>query len=142
MNPKIEIRKGVAQVKKQTIAYVLDQIPFWVQIPYWALQANGRTGWSEAYKAAYALGRWQVFDDRSVFVDLKTGRIVDLSSAIITDTETILRVASDLECVDARTILARLKIEARQKHASYMDVRNVTDIRNDCQKLYGVVRVK
>lgn len=142
MNPKIEMRKGVASIKRQTIAFVLDQIHFWVQIPYWALQANGRDGWSQACTEAYSLRRWDVFNDRNVFVDLKTGKIVDLNGRVITDTEAILRIASDLECVDAQTILVGLKIQAKKKTAPYMNKKEVEEIRKRDQEQYGVVRVR
>lgn len=116
------------------------QVDLWRQIPWLALQADGRTGHLDQYADAFYSGYW-VFNqgpntswsgasvNTGVCVDLETGELMGSYSALDSDwgnkppvpasAEGILRILAVPEQLDAESIVERLKKKAEQPTGSY-----------------------
>jgi|SRR3989344_1244560 len=71
----------------------LSQKPLWQKIPLRALQADGRSGYSDQYGTAYEIGYWKLESSIAnglygVCVDLATGELVDAGSILGNSMET------------------------------------------------------
>lgn len=97
----------------------------WQQVPFWALQADGRTGFSDQYSRAYRQGYWAVETtvhkgSYSVYVDLETGELVSAfdprKQARNTD---VLMIASDPIQIDAVSLVKELSRDAKQPVDTY-----------------------
>lgn len=75
---RADVFRGVRGLAAAVREYAAAQVPLWQQLPYWALQADGRTGWDSRYGNAYRYGCWSVGTGRKydiVQVDLETGAL-------------------------------------------------------------------
>ncbi|MCL6096394.1 MAG: hypothetical protein M1444_01775 [Patescibacteria group bacterium] len=125
------------------------QVELWRQIPWLALQADGRSGYYAKFTAAYEQGYW-VLDEgefssigtpsnTGVCVDLETGELVDTYTATNEDwgnnpvqpasDEGILKVLAVPEQLDAATLLAWLKSDAKRPTSKSYDARKQEDWR-------------
>lgn len=86
---ELPVREGIVQhamtLEESIRDYARSQKEGWQQIPLLALEADGRTGFSEKYSRAYKSGYWalesSIRDGRyQVYIDLETGELVDASS--------------------------------------------------------------
>lgn len=59
-------------------SYVRDQYDVWNEVPYWAAQANGVTGYLDKYSVCYNHGLWQLSD--YCFVDCGSAELVGWGS--------------------------------------------------------------
>jgi hypothetical protein len=122
-------QKGIERQAKTLVdeirSYSKEQKSFWNQLPYWALEADGRTGFSDSYSRAYRTGYWAV--DKSiingcytVYVDLENGELVNAfdprKKANAID---VLRLAFDLDTLDAASTVEWVKEEAKKPYGSY-----------------------
>jgi hypothetical protein len=64
------------EVSNEVSEYVISQKDDWQKVPWLALQADGRGGYSSRLAMAYREGLWNV--DDSVFVDLESGNLVGI----------------------------------------------------------------
>jgi hypothetical protein len=141
--------------RKQLIAdireYVRSQKEEWQIVPWLAIQADGRTGWSGQAELACA-GLWQVATARTgpcVFIDCKTGELVRLVRSThnrrvpLEDKLVLELVAPHLDKLTAVEIVCRLQNEAAKKRPSYYSVNNWEDNarrREEMATLHGVDR--
>ncbi|PJE51115.1 MAG: hypothetical protein COV29_02475 [Candidatus Yanofskybacteria bacterium CG10_big_fil_rev_8_21_14_0_10_36_16] len=102
------------------------QRSLWQQVPYLALQADGRTGYADQYMRAYRSGYWVITSScrdgcYHVSVDLETGELVcPLAPERKSSDEDVLRIALSLHEIDVERILRKLKIASeRPFHRSY-----------------------
>lgn len=82
------IENNYQALKHQRNAYVQNirdfcesQVDIWKQIPWWALQAEGISGYNDNYQRAYAFGFWAVQSSNrqggyTVYVNCPTGELV------------------------------------------------------------------
>ncbi len=117
-----------------------SQEKLWQQIPFLALQADGRSGHSEQYSRAYGYGFWALRSSESggyftVYVDLENGDLVnphDLArQASIQD---VLRLATTIEELDAKALIKKLEKEAGEKTWEGYDKEKKEAWRNDLFK--------
>lgn len=80
------MKKKIRQLKKDLVEKIKDysqsQQKQWQQVPYLALQADGRSGFNGNYSRAYHTGYWALKSsvhngDYHVYVDLATGNLVN-----------------------------------------------------------------
>jgi len=107
--------------------YVRDQKDLWAQIPYLALQANGRTGFSDNFSRAHDLGYWAIKASvrngyYEIYIDCAIGELVDPRdpAKAIGDSE-VLMLLSDLSQLDASEIIEKLRREAGEPVKCYSE---------------------
>lgn len=77
--------------------FVSGQVEFSRQIPFAALELNGRHHWSQKLKCAYAKMKWRVTD--FVAIDLRTGNLLGPDDYIL---------PLNVRCLDPESILCGL----------------------------------
>jgi hypothetical protein len=78
------IELNVKEIISMIRRYSENQIELWKQVPCWALEADGRLGYSEQLSRAYEEKLWHVHASGppDFFVDLNNGKLVDCSSIV------------------------------------------------------------
>jgi hypothetical protein len=110
--------------------FARGQVAEWRKVPHLALEADGRTGFNDNHSRAYRQGVWAVLSsvrDRSyaVYVDLATGELIDAydfhRNGCCTPAQDadVLRLASNIDELEAAALVASLRAQARQKYPSY-----------------------
>jgi len=107
--------------------YGRSQKNFWQQIPYLALQADGRYGYNDQYSRAYTQGYWairascvsgysNVYD---VYVDLENGELVSAHDPRKpARDEALLALVFQMSKLDAALFVRALFINSRKSTAS------------------------
>ena len=103
-----------------------NQKDLWQKVPYLALQADGRSGYSDQYARAYGHGFWAIRSSivngyYTICIDLETGRLVNSSNLTVAPRdETIIPLASALKELDAKDIVADLgKLSTEPTYKEY-----------------------
>ncbi len=131
----LEIIANAEKVVREIHDYSRSQKELWQRIPLLALEADGRTGFSDNYSRAYHNGFWALEGSvssghYSVYVDLATGELVDAYSASrsfsVCDIDVpkdstlkparnveVLNLAFNLDELDAQKIVASLEEQAK-----------------------------
>lgn len=99
-------------------AFSRRQDDLWQRVPWLALEADGRTGYSERLMRAYLQGYWglgpTLADGRfSVYVDLATGELVnscEYNSRILAPTRDIIVLANYIKSLDASFVISELVV--------------------------------
>jgi len=114
----------LAQLREELVEsvreYTRSQKDLWARIPYLALKADGRTGYSDAYLRAYETGYWAIESGRingyyGVLVDCATGELINPgNTGNPASDDTVLPLASHLNELDAAEIIAELRREGKK----------------------------
>lgn len=110
-----------------------EQKSLWQQVPWMALQADGRTGWSESYARAYKSGYWTIDRVRVHsyyvgFVDLATGELVgigpgkSLSTATPLSGDFVLQVT--IKDIDAAHVIGEIQQDVMRPLIAYSEEDN------------------
>ena len=109
-------------------AYTRSEKELWQLVPYLALQADGRSGYSSQYAVAYQKGLWIIehsldrFSSYTVAVDCATGELVSIPNthekAHMAD---ILQCASRLHEFDAAAVVLELRKAGKAPYSSCYD---------------------
>ena len=75
MNLEERVEKNVKEIVKDIREYFRNQKDDWQKLPWLALQANGRGGYSSGYSQMYEYGLMII--NEGVFVDLESGELVN-----------------------------------------------------------------
>jgi hypothetical protein len=100
--------------------YVRAQLKDWRRIPWLALEADGRGGYSDSYRKAYFYGLWPILSGQgggTLFVDCATGEIVRNVGKPAPDEEVLGYARSNL---DAKKIIAYLEDRAANGDPDHM----------------------
>ncbi len=138
---------GVSRTALELVQQVREgaeqQKALWQKVPYLALQADGRTGYSDNYCRAYHQGYWavegsQVSGSYTIYVDLETGVLVNAydprQKARDND---ILRIAFGLHELDAADIIAGIQAHARMPCGTYY---NNKELRERKARIASILR--
>ncbi len=119
--------ENINVLQKQLVQALRDrsheQVEFWRQVPYLALQADGRTGHLDQYSCAFYHGYWQLHSSEHsgyyhVYVDLETGDLVSASNVEqLASDDAVLNLNADE--LDAEKLVAELIEEGKEEHGSY-----------------------
>jgi hypothetical protein len=92
----------------------------WVRIPYLALQADGRSGYSDMYRRAYEQGYWAVETSvkggsYTIYVDLETGNLVNaFDPQKPANGDDVLLLAHHLEQINSQEIVDALTVASQK----------------------------
>jgi hypothetical protein len=100
---------------KETVSmirrYSESQVELWKQVPSWALEADGRSGYNSCLCLAYERKLWTI-NHRSLLVDLNNGKLMGFKGAMSLECASdhvVLEYALLLDRLDASKILDELK---------------------------------
>ncbi len=114
--------KKIDDKRKETVIlirqFIKSQKKLWQKIPYLALQADGRGGFSEHYNRAYTIGYWGIHTVIGlVYIDCANGRLVtftlDRPRKVMDHVVESIHSSS----VDAQQIINRLTSEQIQQNS-------------------------
>ena len=119
-----EVNSEVRELLQKIRNIAKQQKSLWQQIPYLALQADGRSGYSDQFSRAYHQGYWAVGNTRNgcyrIYVDLETGELVDAyDPQRMAQDEDILSIIQHLHQLDAAEISKNLKARAKEPIVGY-----------------------
>jgi hypothetical protein len=120
MDQKMHILKARKQITKDIRTYVRSQKEEWRRVPWLALQADGRGGYSEHYQYAYSYGLWFVhrMGTRPV-IDCATGELTTpYESSPLSDDE-VFELGNHLDDLTATLVTRRLHLAASNKIPSW-----------------------
>lgn len=109
-----DIKQVMRNLAERVKRFSENERDLWQKVPYLALQADGRSGYSDQYSRAYDQGFWAIHSSAvngyyRVYVDLETGRLADPSNLIKTPCdEDIITLAAHLDELDAQNIVTEL----------------------------------
>ena len=116
----------------------------WQQIPFLALQADGRSGYSDQYARAYTQGYWAVRatvrnGSYAVYVDLETGELVNaFNSRKVAEDEDVLLIASSLNQIDVASLIKELRKQVKQPTSPSYNVQEQEKWRQEILKEYNL----
>jgi len=127
---KLEVQASqlVAEVK----AWSRSQVALWQQLPYLALEADGKDGFRDDLSICYSWGYWQLEDStpRGSYclcsVDCSTGELVNQVASmsrrrlVLASDEAILPLLLRLDDLDAQRITADLQRTAAKKGSRFI----------------------
>jgi hypothetical protein len=93
--------------------YYMSQAEVWKKIPYEALMADGRGGFSPLFNTAYTMGYWDTYS-YGIYIDLADGRLIDRYSAwsetpIEASDEMVATFCREYGIIDAAQELERIR---------------------------------
>ena len=108
------VKAAMHNVAQLVRAYCRSQRKLWMEIPYLALEADGRSGFSDQYSGAMHYQLWRIeIGQVQAWICLFTGQIVCINdTARLENDETVVQFADHLELLDARKIAYQLRREA------------------------------
>jgi hypothetical protein len=120
----MDLKASIHQDRKKLISdirkYVRSQKEEWCRVPWLALQADGRIGYSGHYQSAYTYGFWGVqFDGTGPFIDCATGELVSNFQSSPLYNEGVLTLANDLDALTAAKVIRDLQHAASEKIPSW-----------------------
>lgn len=118
MRTKLEIRKKEKELRSMVARYVKSQLPYWKQVPYWALLADRDNPTESICFIAYGLKRYHITP--SLCVDLTRGLLMGSGGNKPSGAD-ILLASRETEKLDARNLIAKFKIMAKRPLRSWMD---------------------
>ena len=119
-NTQLTLQQEVNRLVRRIRQYCCSQVSTWRLIPALALDANGRTGFSDTLLQAFSNRLWalECSTDHGyycAFVDLDTGQILaGHDTSKLADPKTVLLIGSHLAEIDAAAIVASLQVEIQK----------------------------
>jgi hypothetical protein len=92
--------------------YVKERAHLYREIPFLALEVNGRHHWSGKLRAAYEQFIWRV--NEFVYISLKTGELHGRA-------QNILEITSNFRLLEPEIIVERLKSQTRQEFSETLE---------------------
>jgi len=130
--------KLLEELKKRA----LGQADLWRKIPFLALQADGRSGYSGKHARAYREGYWEISDPYSGeylgVVDCDSGELLRYEPTAPICRYSLVQILASPDLIDARGIIRSLREVAREPYGSYYKPTIQNKKRNDEQREYGV----
>ena len=143
-----------------------DQVDLWRQVPWLALQADGRTGYLDKYSYAYYYGFWDldvtsstdllgISDVSGITVDLETGELMrarsvyeprapehlyrlEESNPEAASEREVLALLHRPELLDAQEVVRHLKEQAKRTYWKGYDIKEVEGWRAEIIEKYDL----
>lgn len=127
-----QIEAASHRVAESIRQYCVSQLESWRRIPWLALQADGRNGYSGELPLAYARGAWVLQVEfanvgRIIAVDCASGRLINITRLVSKnelvdmDDQSILKLVAHLDTIDAAEIVKYLQWRAAEPYARGFD---------------------
>jgi hypothetical protein len=147
--------------------YSKAQVDYWKQVPSLALEADGRSGYNDDFARAYHYLTWPVLQENitwgsyKAFVSLETGEIInyprwlapigghdgeidinndETRKSEVADEDTVLRLANQLENLDAVALVDSLKKYAKTPYWRDYDPTKIIAWRKDLRKRLNLIK--
>jgi hypothetical protein len=135
------LREAADELRK----YVSAQVEAWQQIPHWALESSGRTGWSDGASIPYQYGLLGLDTNwpHRVFVDLGSGCMVSSTGDELidaTDKDILDAFLSAPSNFEAAQIMSTMIERATNGNDLYNKVENDA-MREELRERYNVPRI-
>lgn len=122
-----EINRSAVELIEKIRDVSRSQKDLWQMVPFLALQANGRSGYSDQYMRAYQSGYWAVVSSLRdgyyhVFIDLETGDLVEWYGTVQKKApdNSVLIIAVNINELDAAKIIDELRAKTKEPiHETY-----------------------
>lgn len=152
MNEIKKIFKTKKKLVEQIREYVRSQKELWRQIPYLALQADGRGSFSDVYTRAYNVGVWPLEASikdgyYQVMIDLATGELIssfylyEYKKLANAHPDLILPLINGIDELDANKIIFELKQKIKNKEDGTKN-RKITQIKKWREKTKIKLKIK
>lgn len=128
MAKKHELTEKAEQLAREIRAYSESQVHLWQLVPNLALEADGRTGFSEYFIPCIEDGFWQITTGAGhvlLSVDCATGRLAHYYASrhqqklVDARDDDVLWLATRMDEIDAAGIIGRLSAKAQMERPSY-----------------------
>lgn len=138
------MKKNIDQIRAELVEAIrqrsLEQIELWKRVPWLALQAEGRRGYTDEGTSRYASGYLRLLPENGVykiFLDLDTGELCDSYHPInlANDRDVIKLTESD---INARDYVDELIERGQQETLSMYDADKVRKWREKMIEEYGI----
>jgi hypothetical protein len=113
---KLEIIASAEKIVEGIHEYSVSQKDLWRRVPWLALEADGRGGWSDTYQKAYTEGLWQIDScsrivTPNMYVDLDSGKLISFRSnkKVVPPANEVLKLAYNSELIDASKVMKDLE---------------------------------
>ena len=135
---KAHIETSISVLARQVRLYVAGQKQLWQQIPYLALEANGRSGFASD-EQPWMSKLWTLHKpgDGAVFIDLVEAKIVNSEKTEVSD-NLIIPLLNCLADFDAQAIIDRLTEEASMPYKNGYDPATNDALREEIRAKYNV----
>ncbi len=104
--------------------YSQSQAAYWQTIPWFAVHADGRTGYSQQLATAYQYGRWILpwpsgTNKPEISIDLANGNFVYRDRTPVEQDYMLLHLAHDIDSISAAKVINDLINEGQKPYPSY-----------------------
>lgn len=126
---KAQRLEAIGSAKNTLVEMILNysesQKEMWRKVPWLALQADGRSGWSQHYENAYENGLWTVGPADGgyyhAFVDCATGKLTGFKGKPLHE-KYVFMLATQLNELDATAVVERMYKESLKERPSFYTV--------------------
>ncbi len=149
MDTATTLSRDIAELVERIQAYSQSQQEIWQQLPYWASEADGRSGSIDELSRMYSGGLMAIDSPMSpaggyqFFVDLGTGIIVDTGISHqpgqpVTPSSRPAILSIKLNLLDAQAHLDQLKIRSQKPHHESYDPIKHDQMRQEWQRRHNL----
>ncbi len=136
----------VDEILERLTQQILSQAELWKKVPFLALEANGRSGYSDDWNVAYQHGYWALRDIRTkqtlAYIDCENGKLRAANECTIENTtpskRDLLIILADLKMADAEAVVENLQQQSTRPHSSGYDPDQQEEWRKSQREKYGV----
>lgn len=142
----IEDRKGIAEEIRKAVAIQKD---LWQKIPWLALEADGRIGFSSKYACAYERGYLQLEASKingryRVYLDLDTGELFDAffiacGINVLASDENVVNLLRNGYELNATETIKNLEQEAKKLQILFL--KNPKGWREEKRRKFGIEKI-
>ncbi|MDP3966562.1 MAG: hypothetical protein Q8Q04_03460 [archaeon] len=111
-----ELFNDIKKISGKIREYSRSQKELWKKVPYLALEADGRGGYSSEIANCYQRGYKKVSD--FVYVDLENGELIDYEGKIVDD-KWVAELSPNLNDLDAREIISELEKDIKKEDQDF-----------------------
>lgn len=136
----------VSSLAEELRMFSKAQKGLWQQVPWLALQADGRSGYSDGYAFAYHKGLWRIeasiqHGSYTIAIDCATGEPFNIWQNKPASDLDLLRCVHAWCDFDAERVVAELRKHVKESHFSGYDIKKVEAWRAELVTKLGLKKV-
>ncbi len=151
VNMATAVEESISHLVEQVCAYSIAQKSLWQQVPWLALEADGRHGYNGAYSGAYSHGFWPLHSTNMTgpgyvgYVDLATGNLVlSMTQPVRPSNARLACIACEPDLLNAQKLLDHLTTESVRpyfEHHDEQEIARITAWREELRTRFRVQKV-